>query len=58
MRPCLYFQHNQSKYVYQEKFRAILEDDPIWVETVPRNVQEHILSKVDKNGYEPLFFPK
>lgn len=32
-----------------DKFRAILEDDPVWVESVPPDVQEHILQNVDKN---------
>lgn len=32
------------------KFREILEDDPIWMETVPPDVQEKILNTVDKNN--------
>ena len=33
-----------------EKFREILEDDPLWMETVPPEVQEKILGSVDKNN--------
>ncbi len=32
-----------------DKFREILEDDPIWVETVPREVQDRIMDQVDQN---------
>lgn len=32
-----------------EKFKAILEDDPVWVESVPLELQEKILNSVDKN---------
>ncbi len=33
-----------------EEFKKMLCDDPLWVETVPKDVQEHILNNVDKNG--------
>ncbi len=32
-----------------DKFRQILEDDPVWVETVPPHVQDQILEKADRN---------
>ncbi len=32
------------------KFREILEDDPLWVEAVPKEVQEQILGHADQNG--------
>lgn len=33
-----------------EEFRRMLVEDPLWVETVPEEVQDLILSKVDKNN--------
>ena len=33
-----------------DRFREILEDDPLWSETIPRDMQEKILSSVDKDG--------
>ncbi len=36
-------------FIAIDKFRQILEDDPIWVDTVPKPVQEHILDKADRN---------
>ena len=32
------------------EFKRILVDDPLWVETVPTDVQEQILAKVDSNN--------
>ena len=32
------------------RFREILEDDPLWSETIPKQMQEKILSGVDKDG--------
>ena len=31
------------------RFREILEDDPLWVTTVPPDIQETILTNVDRN---------
>ena len=33
-----------------DRFREILEDDPLWSETIPKEMQERILSSVDKDG--------
>ena len=33
-----------------DRFREILEDDPLWSETIPKEMQEKILSSVDKDG--------
>ena len=32
-----------------DRFREILEDDPLWSETIPKEMQEKILSSVDKD---------
>jgi hypothetical protein len=33
-----------------DRFREILEDDPLWSETIPKEMQERILASVDKDG--------
>ena len=32
------------------KFKEILEDDPVWSEAVPKDIQDRILDNVDQNN--------
>ena len=40
----------ETEKIPLDRFREILEDDPLWSETIPKEMQEKILSSVDKDG--------